>query len=203
MSQLSAKARALCAGAAIALLAVLAVMLLAVVLDRAGSRAQGDPAPAHVGGLVTMRIPGAGQLLVALPRGWGIIRTSPGSLTLASPGTCHTATLLAFVDHAAERPEDRAIHLLGNLVGREFDLQRLWRGTTANGRGYAAYDPLSLAGVEAVRRRRHGVVMVIHGLPTHARCSAHDAAAPRWELSRLLQDLRVLEPAGAGPRQTA
>jgi hypothetical protein len=167
------------------------------------SPAHGDKAPADVGGQVVVGIPRAGHLLVALPRGWGITHRAAGTLTLASPGTCHTATLSAFVDRAGEPPATRAEHLVGYLTGRDFDGQRLWRGTTAGGRGYAVYDPPSLVGVEAVRRGGQAVVVILHGLPTHRRCSPHAAAAPRWELSRLLQDLRVLErpsvPLPTGP----
>lgn len=161
-------------------------------VERSSTQSKRSPRQEH--GIVSLRIPEAGDLLVALPAGWGISRATTGILFLASPRTCHTATLTAFVDRTAEPPAARAVHLLGYMIGRAFDGAGLWRGTTAGGRGYAVYAPPQLLGVESVRRRGRAVTIVVHGLPTHARCSAHDAAAPRWELSRLVQDLRLVEP---------
>jgi hypothetical protein len=203
MLHISAKARALVAGAAVALVAVLAVVGIARLAGGGDAATTTPSRPANVGGLVVVEIPGAGRLQVALPKGWGITNRMRGGLTLASPGTCHTATLVAFVDRTGESPEMRAEHMLGYLTGREFDRARLWRGTTTGGRGYAVYDPPSLVGVEAVRKSGKAVVIVLHGLPTHSHCSRHAALAPRWELSRLLQDLQVVGPQLAAPFETA
>jgi hypothetical protein len=206
MLQPAAKARALLAGVIAVAASALAGAGLILASDRGTPPARSEPSPASVGGQVVVGIPRAGRLLVALPHGWGITHRRAGALGLASPGTCHTATLSAFVDRSPEAPPARAEHLLGYVTGRDFDGQRLWRGTTAGGRGYAVYDPPSLVGVEAVRRGGQAIVIILHGLPTHRHCSAHAAAAPRWELSLLLQNLRVLEPpsvqAGSGPDWT-
>jgi hypothetical protein len=191
MSQRTATARVLYAGA----IAAVALLLLALLAGRGTMPAQGDRPPANVGGQVVLTIPRGGQVLVTLPDGWGITRRAHGTLTLASPRTCHTATLTAFVDRAAEPPATRAEHLVGYLTGRDFNGQRLWRGTTAGGTGYAVYDPPSLLGVEAVRGNPQSIVIIVHGLATHRRCPSHAAAAPRWELSRLLQNLRLRGPA--------
>jgi hypothetical protein len=191
MSPRTATARVLYAGA----IAAVAVLLLALLGGRGTVPAQGDRPPADVGGQVVLTIPRGGRLLVALPDGWGITRRAQGTLTLASPRTCHTATVTAFVDRAAEPPATRAEHMVGYLIGRDFDGQRLWRGTTAGGSGYAVYDPPSLLGVEAVRGNPQSIVVIVHGLATHRHCPSHAAAAPRWELSQLLQNLRILGPA--------
>jgi hypothetical protein len=141
---------------------------------------------------VVLTVPNGGHVIVNLPAGWTASRLAPATIALASPRTCHTATLTAFLDHAAERPSLRAVHLLSYLSGREFDSGRLWRGTTAGGGGYAVYDPRALVGVEVTHAGGRTIAIVLHGLPAHGKhCSRHAAAAPRWELSRLLQDLRV------------
>jgi hypothetical protein len=185
-------ARALLAGAFTGLGAVLAVALVWLSLSRGVSQAREDAPGPHVSGRVVLRVPGGGRVLVDLPAGWSTTRIAPGTMALASARTCHTATLTAFVDRAAESPSLRAVHLLGYVAGREFDGGRLWEGTTAGGRGYAVYDQRLLAGAEVVRTARGTIAIVLHGLPAHGRrCSGEAAAATKRELSRLLQDLRV------------
>ncbi|HEU4974091.1 MAG TPA: hypothetical protein VFT50_03300 [Baekduia sp.] len=203
MSARSATARALYVGApgTAAVLAAVAVGLLGGGGDV--PRAEGERAAEHVGGDVALPVRGGGRVLIHLPAGWGVTGTRGGVLTLGSPRTCHTATVTGFVDHSGQPLVRRGLQILGYVAGREFDAQRLWRGTVAAGAGYALYDPALLLGVEVVRQRPRAIVVLVHGLPTHDRCAPRAAAAPRWELSRLLEDLRVVPRAGAPLRHAA
>lgn len=175
-----------------------ALIALAAVEDAvrapAGTRAAAPAAPPvrEVGATVSVRSREGARVTVDLPAGWGVTRRDGDLLFLASPSRCHTATVKAFPDRTHGAIDHRARQMLGYVAGGDFDSGRLWSGTVARGRGFAVYDPKLLLGVEAVDRGGRRSIVLLHGMPSaDARCAAAAERDVQFELSRLLQAVRV------------
>ncbi|MBJ7332438.1 MAG: hypothetical protein JHC95_21260 [Solirubrobacteraceae bacterium] len=184
-------------GAACMLAVLLGVAGLVSLIGTADDGAESPtaaPAPTNIGGMVSLDAGRAGSVIAQLPDGWGVTSSEDGLLFLSSPSRCHTATLKAFTDQSKTEQELRAQQMLGYIAGRDFDMGRLWRGTVAQGRGYAVYDPKLLLGVEAVRHKGSRLMVVVHGLPGQDdRCAARGYEGARFELSKLLQGVQAVE----------